>query len=276
MTLEILISTYNSGIEKISRMLMPQDENISYLVSWQQSDEFRGREIPEDLLREDVRVVTLEGKGLSRNRNNALKNAKGDICLLADDDIKYNADALKQVIKIFEENKDLELATFQYSSTSHKKYYPTFSFNLRTHVKFYYVSSIEIGFRRTSVQGKLEFNELLGLGAPVAGCGEESLFILTALALNLRCQYYPIAISTHEGMTTSQLRGVTPATIIGKGAIARIKFPSNYFLRYFVIASRMRRLNKANFFKTLYYLFKGGRYAKKNKMFEYDINEIFD
>ena len=72
MTLEILICTYNNRIEEVANVLMPPMHNITYLISWQQSDDFAVPEIPDALHREDVKISVIKGKGLSTNRNNAI------------------------------------------------------------------------------------------------------------------------------------------------------------------------------------------------------------
>ena len=101
-------------------MLMPRREDVGYLVSWQLRDA-RDAQVPESLERDDVRVVRLEGRGLSRNRNHAIDNAQGEICLIADDDLKYYACNLGKVIECFEHNQQLDFATFRYDSAADKK-----------------------------------------------------------------------------------------------------------------------------------------------------------
>ena len=69
MTLEILISTLDDGINGVAAMLLPKREDIGYLVSWQHS-EGKNIALPEELRRDDVKICNLAGRGLSRNRNN--------------------------------------------------------------------------------------------------------------------------------------------------------------------------------------------------------------
>ena len=74
MILELLICTINEGIKRVPDVLLPEVENVRYLVSWQQTGTIH-LDLPESLNRPDVRVCKLEGRGLATNRNNALKNA---------------------------------------------------------------------------------------------------------------------------------------------------------------------------------------------------------
>ena len=101
-------------------MLIPRREDVCYLVSWQLCDA-RDAQVPESLERDDVRVVRLEGRGLSRNRNHAIDNAQGEICLIADDDLEYYGCNLGRVIECFEHNQQLDIATFRYDTAPDKK-----------------------------------------------------------------------------------------------------------------------------------------------------------
>ena len=90
MKLDILICTYNERISRIPDMLLPFRPDVSYIVSMQYTDQAFLDHIP-DVLRQrpDVRVILLEGKGLSRNRNHCLDASSADIALIADDDCRY-------------------------------------------------------------------------------------------------------------------------------------------------------------------------------------------
>ena len=91
-TLDILISTIGTGVEAIPRMLLPERQGVRYVVSVQHTCPASEVTIPQELTsRPDVTVVLLPGKGLSRNRNNAISMASADICLIADDDCRYTA-----------------------------------------------------------------------------------------------------------------------------------------------------------------------------------------
>ena len=266
LNLEILICTINGGIRNVQNILLPQQKGIAYLVSWQQTAEFSERNIPEELLREDVRVFPVEGQGLSANRNNAIEHATGDICLIADDDVHYEFAGLERLVSTFVENPSLDLGTFKYESGSYQKDYPAESFDLRYRPRFYHCSSIEIAFRRTSVQGKIRFNELFGIGAPVLGAGEEFIFLRDALKQNLTCRFYPITVVSHEGPSTAQANGGKPSVIMARGVAIRIRNPYTWRLRCIVNARRISRTTDAGFLTALRYLIKGSEYAGNKKL----------
>ena len=248
MTLQLLISTLDNGIERIQSMLLEPREGISYLVSWQHSNDGE-HEPPAALKRPDVTVLHLQGRGLSRNRNNCIKHATGDICLIADDDCSYTHDQLNCIGLTFATNRSLDLATFKAHGTTTA--YPDKQFNLAEPAKNYHVTSFEIAFRRTSIQGKLQFNELFGLGAPVLHCGEEEVFLHDAVKMGLKCVFFPAFVVTHNGATTSVTRVGEPGTLKARGAYLYIAYPWTMIPRVFLISYRLHRDHGVPFFKAV-------------------------
>jgi hypothetical protein len=87
LSLNILISTIDSGINKISGVLLSYRQDVSYIVSHQYRDE-KHLPIPTELLREDVFISQIPGQGLTKSRNNAIQLATSDICVISDDDVR--------------------------------------------------------------------------------------------------------------------------------------------------------------------------------------------
>lgn len=263
MTLQILIATLDEGINGVPSMLLEQREGIGYLVSWQHSS---GKviDVPEELKRNDVKICDLEGRGLSRNRNNCIEHATADVCLIADDDCRYTHEQLQAVIETFEQNPDVEIATFKYSGEGNSKCYPQQSANLSCFPKGYYVSSIEVAFRRDSVQGKVWFNENFGLGTEPFHCGEENLFIQDALALGLRCQFFPVTIVHDQQPLEFLNRSKDPGTLMAHGADLQIFHSGTRHLRALLKAWRLRRNENVPFFYGLRHIIKGMRYMKQH------------
>lgn len=263
MTLEILICTLDDGIAQIAPMLLPQHNGISYLVSWQHSDS-KETSVPVELKRDDVKICHLQGRGLSRNRNNCLRHATADVCLIGDDDCRYTHDQLQAVIDTFDHNPDVDIATFQYSSEGYTKHYPTTSQDLSTFPKGYYLSSIEIAFRRQSVQGKVWFNENFGLGSEVFHCGEEKLFIHDALSAGLECHFYPITIVLDQQPTEYLNRSMDTGTLMAHGADLQIFHRYTKWLRAILKAWRLQRNEKVPLRYGLQYIIKGINYMKRH------------
>jgi glycosyltransferase involved in cell wall biosynthesis len=263
MTLQLLISTLNEGINSVAQLVLPPREGIGYVVSWQHS----GNEeiaLPVELQRPDVEVYNLQGRGLSRNRNNAIRHATADVCLIADDDCRYTHERLQQVIDTFEQNPNVDIATFRFEGEGSNKFFPTYSFNLSKFPKGYFVSSIEIAFRRERVQGKLWFNENFGLGAKIFDCGEEHIFIQDALSQALTCLFFPITVVRENDSTVCVKRDVEPGTLMAHGAILQLYNPSTVFLRILLKAYRLCRYRNVPFFKAVRHMKKGAQYMKSH------------
>lgn len=242
MTLEILICTLDDGINNIPAMLLEPREGISYLVSWQHSDGKDNITLPEELKRCDVKVLNLNGRGLSRNRNNCLNHASGDILLIADDDCSYTNSQLDTVVETFNRNPSLSLATFRMASKHNNKSYPEHEFNLAKPPKGYYVTSFEIALRRVAA-GHLHFDERFGLGAPVFQCCEEELFVEQAVEAGLECRFFPLTIVRHDDATTQLTRATSPNVLAARGAYLWLSphYHSTALLRAVVMAWRMRK-----------------------------------
>lgn len=266
MTLEILVCTIDNGIENIPKLLLPPIDRVSYLISWQHSTAVTTAvSQPQCLNRNDVKIIHLTGKGLSRNRNNAIRHATGDICLIADDDCTYKPEYFNRIIETFSNDSSLDLATFRMKYSSIGKNYPQHSFNLKFPESGYYVTSFEIAFRRTSIQNQLWFNELFGLGAPVLQSGEENLFVLDAIQKGLSCKYFPLVIVEHDHETTSTSRASNSGVIMAEGAYIFIAYPYSYIPRLILKAIRLNKINKLGFFRNLTHLIKGITYYQKHK-----------
>lgn len=264
MTLDILISTIDDGILSAARVPIEPMQGVRWIVSWQQSGDNQPA-LPAALQRPDITVATIRESGLSRNRNNALRLATADICLIADDDVIYTPAGIQVVIDTFERHPSLQLATFQFTNTDGRqpKRYPPVSFDLHRKPKNYYASSIETAFRRDAVQGHLAYNELMGIGAPVLHAGEDELFVLDAVKAGLTCRYFPIVIASHEGESTGS-RLPSEGVLMARGAMIGIVRGRLHLPYCAAEAWRIARKGQYPFGKALRLLLRGHRYAKRN------------
>lgn len=264
MKLELLVCTIDDGIHNVKNLLLAPIRGVGYLISWQHSDMCIPDDIPNELKRDDVKVVHLEGRGLSRNRNNAICHATAELCLIADDDCTYKREYFETVIRAFDKNPVIDLITFQIKSNCETKKYENYSFRLNEFPKGYYASSIEIAFRRSVIQGRLQFNEMFGLGAPVLQSGEENLFIRDAVKYRLDCRYFPAVVVEHNHPTTTTTRIASPGVIMAEGAYIAIAYPWTCVPRLVLKAIRLNKKNGLGFFQNLNRLIQGIVYYFKN------------
>ena len=195
LSLDILICTIGNDITGLSQMLLPQRDDVRYTISVQSTCPVSLINVPAPLAyRQDINLCFIEGQGLSQNRNNALKMAKGDICLIADDDNRYQPQYIDTILNAWRENPDADIITFQAQDYQGNPLHPYPS---------QYVCSVEITFRRSSILEKgIRFDERFGLGSPLLCAGEEDVFMADARRAGLKILYVPKVIVNTDASTT--------------------------------------------------------------------------
>ena len=251
--LDIAICTYGAdGPSRVAMMLLPPEEGVRYVVSWQEHGDAVLPEILKD--RKDVAVFRLDKKGLSNNRNNAIANCTGDIVLISDDDLEYYPEGIVRIRRAFEDDPGLDVATFRVGFPTPKPY-PQDGAKLGVPLpKGYWVTSMEMAFRRDRI-GNLRFDPMLGLGAPEMCCGEEELFMVSAIRRGLTARHIGVEICRHPAVTTGGR--VSEGILMGQGCVTRVIYPYSGWLRIVLKAWRLHREGKAGFFVSLKWLIRG-------------------
>lgn len=202
MKINILISTIDTGIYKIKEVLLDPREDVEYIISHQYTED-KYRIIPHELQRDDITVDHLEGKGVTKSRNNAIKIATGDICIIADDDVSYTFEYIGNVLEFYENNR-ADIVCFKINTGNNNpeyKNYPekTLKIDGKTN---YQPSSVEITFSLNSIKkNNLSFDERFGLGSWLNGGGER-FFIEDALHKNMDVYFVPKYIVNHPYEST--------------------------------------------------------------------------
>lgn len=255
LTLDLAIVTHRpEGIARVATQKLPKMKGVRYIVSWQAHENFP---LPPSLVgRNDVEVHRLDAKGVSNNRNNALDHCRADVVLLADDDIDYEADSLLEVVKVFEENPDVDVATFK-SIHENWRTFPKIPTTLKRRLpKKYYASSIEIALRR-STAGDLRCHPEIGPGAPYIQSGDDEVLLLSAIMRSLVCKFFPVTICVHPGESTGNRGKQSKGVIRGFGCVTALYRPWTSFLRIPLKAWRISRAGQASFFPALLFLTQG-------------------
>lgn len=266
MTLSILICTMDEGILTVPQVLLTERADVNYIISFQYTDKHFLSKVPELLVqRKDVFIYPLFGKGLSVNRNNAIKHAIGDLALIADDDVRYKDEYIDNILQTFQQNPCVDIAVFRaktYKGDFLKKYQEV-SYDYANRPKKAYVSSVEIAFRIEKISGHLFFNECFGLGSDFLACGEEDIFLEDALRQGLRIQYYPLTIVETEEMTTGTRVYKDVKVLRSKGAVLYYIYGNTAWLRAFKFALLSACRGKGNILYIMRVLIEGIVYIKK-------------
>lgn len=234
MTIDILICTIDEGVGGVEAVLMPPAAGVRYVVSVQHTRPLASmppewHAVMERLRsRTDLSVVTLEGRGLSRNRNNALRHATADVLVVADDDCRYTPEQLEYVRKAYAAHPSAGVICFEAESYDHQpmKVYPRQTLPYAEACRRgYYPTSMELTFSRVRLAAaRVAFDERFGLGAPHYIAGEEEVLLADAERAGLEVVFVPEVITATDPQTTGD-RFLTDRRLQEtKGAVFRHRF----------------------------------------------------
>lgn len=229
---EILISTMNrdsldflipmfpfSHFSNFSILIVNQTQNQKLLIS----------DYP------NIRVINSEEKGLSKSRNAALKNAVGEIVLIADDDIVFQEGFNFKIINAYNEFKNAGAIKFCAikSEGSLMKNYPSVSKKDSTILNILDTSSIEVTLNKKKAEiANIQFDEKFGLGS-IFEIGEEAIFLSDLKKKGMQIAFVPEIIVKHEKSTSSAKENLIEK-YYNQGALFTRIFSKNYIFWIFV------------------------------------------
>lgn len=258
--LDVMIATMGmAGLERTSRMRLPQMEGVRYLVSCQ-IPEGDFPEVPQSLHRDDVRVRFDRSRGVARNRNLLLDMWEAPLGMIADDDLDYEKEWLRGVIDTFDADPELGLASFMHiiDDGSTEKPYPPYAFDLRHPAKGYFPTAPEFALRREAVmKSGVRFNERFGVGAPHYISGEEDLFVNDLLRRGLKGWFFPRRICIHHGATTGIRLVDHPGVLRSQGAVLHRIHPFTALPRLLLVARRAAKASGSGMWRCLRHLLQG-------------------
>ena len=195
-TVGILITTTNQGIKRVKEELLPQLSSADeIIISHQIFDEKTKPE--KNLTKGNIRYFHLKEKGLSKNRNNALKHSKSDICHICDDDLNYKKDFCKIIKKNYQKFKSYDVITFQAVDENNKWHYYKSKDKKHNFYSILKLSSWGVTFKRKSVlRENIKFDEDYGLGAKWC-IGEENIFLKDCLDKGLKLRHCNKVVVSH-------------------------------------------------------------------------------
>lgn len=267
MTVEVLISTINKGVVRIIDNLLPERPDVKYVVSYQYTDERYLELIPQKMLeRGDVLFSKIKGKGLSANRNAALALATGDVVVFADDDARFSSEGIDIIKDTFESHPELDVAFFQASTYTGRplKDYPKEETDYDSRPVKMEISALEMACRRTSIQGKLKFDERFGLGNDCLTCGEQDIWLTEAERMGLKMKYFPKKIVETSTMLKQRMIYVDPSVQRSYGALLYFRRGSRAYADCFRFAFKAARTGMSHFFPMFHQMLRGISFLRHN------------
>lgn len=257
MDIEILMSTMNkNNIDELNLKNKNIDNNILIINQTNNTKKYKYEN-------SNIRMYNYNEVGLSKSRNRALENARGNICVIADDDIVYEKEFYDIIKRSFKENPDADIITFQmkdFNDDLYRKYPSEPFFHNKWSIRK--VSSVEIAFRLDKIKEKnIKFDENFGLGSmyPV---GEENIFLLDCIDKGLKIKYLPKPLLKHPFGGTGQ--NYSNKVIIARGAMFYRMFNNYSFILdiLFSLKKYNQYKHSISFLKFLYLIIKGSTQYK--------------
>ena len=218
------------------------------------------RSVPKPYERGTVRMLSFPERGLARSRNRALEHARGDIVLLADDDVRYLPQVGPSVAAAFAAMPAVAALCFRYCDAATglpTKRYPARP-GLHDARTIAGVSSIEVALRRHRLAG-VRFDERFGLGSRFPS-GEEAIFLRDLQRRGAAVGHYPMTLCEHAGAGSGHAPW-DPVATRAKGAILRRMYPGAWpaVMCAFALAKYPRHGGAQGFFAFARSLGEGGR-----------------
>lgn len=167
-----------------------------------------------------AKFINTTERGLSRSRNMAIRNAWGDVCLIADDDEIFEDDIEETIIMNFHNHPKASLIAFSLRWVDVNVSYPSKPMILRFK-NLLQVSSVQICFKLMDViNNNILFDEKMGSGTGNGG-GEENHFMLDCRKFGFEMWYCPGVIATISKGDSKWFKGYTEKYFRDRGWISR-------------------------------------------------------
>lgn len=165
-----------------------------------------------------ARIFSTTGRGLTKSRNMAIGHARGDICVLCDDDEVFFPDYEGRILDAYRQLPQADVVVFRIANWKNSLGDEPRQLRFPQTMK---VSSIQISFRRQSlVDTGVRFDELLGAGSG-NGAEEELKFLWDCQKAGLHIHYVPVEIASLETEESTWFGGFTETFFENRGATTR-------------------------------------------------------
>ncbi len=188
-----------------------------------------------------AKMISTETRGIGKNRNLALLYASADICLMADDDVRYADDMEQRVLREFEKHPDADVIVFHFASNDPNRKPPQYA-KTKKWPKFARTpwGAIRIAFRFEAVQrANTWFTTLFG-GGCLFPSGEDSMWIKALRKSGLTFYVSKETIGEVSYETSIWFTGYDEKYFFGVGAYYTAMNPKIAFLKYLYGAFRTR------------------------------------
>lgn len=215
------------------------------------------------------RMISTTERGLSKSRNMALKNAKGNICLFSDDDELMSKDYVSTILRAFDELSDATGIVFNLNRVNYsmnKMYYRIISIQEAPKYRAYGSPMLAIKLKDIK-DNKISFNEKFGSGTCWGG-GEDSLFEYDIRKIGMKIYEYPAEIAIVDYSNESKwFHGYTKQYFYNLGGYQQYLYKNNFALKFMWRVYNCYKLRKEKDLgplKKIYWMYQGEKGIKKD------------
>lgn len=216
-----------------------------------------------------ARMITTDTRGVGINRNLALTYARGDICLFADDDVRYIDTLEETVVGEFERHPDADVMILHLDTDDlHRKQKRYPATRKCTPWEKMPWGGVRIAVRLQAVRkANLWFTTLFG-GGCIFPSGEDSMWLTEAKRKGLTFYVSKETIGTVSFETSTWFTGGDERFYYGKGAFYQAVHPKTKRLWMLYFAFRSKNFSKLSFKERVRWMRRGSRGYAKMKPFE--------
>ena len=228
--LTVAFSTRGARALGLDPAVWPAADGLDYLVLAQEADPAPAppaaplaAHLATLEARADVAVARLATTGLARSRNAALDRARGEILLIADDDVTHVEGAFDAIRSYFRDHPRVDLLVgLSLDAAGAPRRRP-----VRARLTPWNAgrsASHEIAVRLAPVRAAgVRFDEGFGVGAGTASfLGEEYIFLTDCLRAGLAGEHRPLPVSVHPAPSSGAIWSGPAAARARAAAIARV------------------------------------------------------
>jgi glycosyltransferase involved in cell wall biosynthesis len=193
----------------------------------------------------NVEMLSFPGVGVTKLRNQVIKNAKGKYLIFSDDDIVFDEKGLVEAISYLEKTgAGLLLGQAVDEDGKLRKAYPSKvqrlnKFNSAKAATYEMVVDLE----QVRAAGVL-FDENFGAGAEKTYLGDEYIFICDLVSAGIRCDFVPIVLASHPTESSGSGWG-TDRDRVARALIFDRAFKGNRTLPFMArVAFGLKKLGK--------------------------------
>ena len=190
-----------------------------------------------------IRMISTATKGVGVNRNIGLSNARGEILLLADDDVRYYDGAFSAVEEAFNQFPDADVIAFGMDMTRNGK----LSARRQDKSGRRYVwnamryGACRIAIRRSAVQKhSMSFSELFG-GGCMYSCGEDTIFLRECFRKKMKVYASSAVLGACARDSSSWFSGYTEKFFFDYGSLVACAFPQAKHILKWYFARNLKR-----------------------------------